>query len=389
MHIVIININRMVDYKGGMSKSFSDLANLFVAVGYKVTAICFDKNQGNPGFPISSEVRFLNAYSKIPLLNQSLCKAIRSFSLDRKRRRAKRDLIDLDWMRNCFKLCLENISGIDLIISFQPESTYFLEKIMEETSQHIPVITMVHSTPEEVFGKEVFPYLYDYVAKSQAVQVLRPEFVEPVKSLFPGMKIEVIPNFINDGYKQSKHLSKKIICVSRVVPGKRIDLLVESFAVLQDKYPGWVVEIYGELERDKKYVQKIKNLISSRGMTDRCFLMGTTDDIYGALESASIFAFPSQFEGFGIAMVEAMACGLPILACSDCASVNTINENGKTGYLTDPEVSAYASAMDTMMGSSEIRKKLGERASIKARNFSKEKIAVKWNQLIEAVSEHE
>ena len=369
-----------------MSRCFSEMSNLLVDFGYSVTAICFDKIQGNPGFPIDKKVKFVNACNGIPLANKSIIKNLRSLSLNRELRHAKRSLIDLNLIEQRVKILLNDSPVVDLFISFQPESTYILEKIKEKIGLRAPTITMLHSTPKEVFGRPVFTYIREYVSKSQAIQVLCSEFVPEVEAVFPNVPIKVIPNFVGDCYGVADYSKKKIICVSRIVPGKRIHLLVEAFAIIQSGFSDWVVEVYGELERDKEYTQKIRNLISKYNLEEIFILKGTTDNIAKVLSDSSIFAFPTSFDGFSVALIEAMATGLPTIACRDCPSVNKVVMDNVTGFLTASTPQAVALALEKLMNSLDLRHKFGAIARIEAKKYSRERVGAEWNALVTYVN---
>ncbi|MDY2868165.1 MAG: glycosyltransferase, partial [Mesosutterella sp.] len=77
------------------------------------------------------------------------------------------------------------------------------------------------------------------------------------------------------------------------------------------------------------------------------------------LKNASIFAFPSEYEGFSLALAEAFAMGLPAVGCKDCPSVNSLIKNESNGLLTDPTPEAFAEGLAKLMGSEELRRKYG------------------------------
>lgn len=385
MHIVIFNINRLVRYKGGMSKCFSEISNLLVDIGYDVSAICFDEEQGEPGFPLKQNVVFINACDGVKSRIFSLLKNLKSLHFSRAKRHANRDLIELARIQERVEGVLKRIHKVDLFISFQPEATYILSKILEYEKRQIPIITMLHSNPKEVLGKPVFNYIRDQVSRSSAIQVLQPEFAQQVKEFFPATKIRVIPNFVAEQFKKINYSEKKIICVSRVVPGKRIDLLIDAFELIRDRFPGWVVEVYGELSRNPDYVGKIKRMILERKVGKEFILRGVTNDIPGVISKASIFAFPSSFEGFPISLLEAMKAGLPAVGCKDCTGVNTLIVDGRTGYLSEPSAPSFAKALEQLMSSIDLRQTFGGQSQKEAEKYSRENVGEAWNQLIKSV----
>ena len=118
-------------------------------------------------------------------------------------------------------------------------------------------------------------------------------------------------------------------------------------------------------------------------MENRIFLMGQTHDIFTAYCEASIFAFPSAYEGFGLALVEAMSSGLPCIGYSAAAGVNEIIEDGKNGILVNDGVDSLAKGMSILIQNNEMRYKMGKNAHICAKAYSPEKIWEIWDKVLQ------
>ena len=104
------------------------------------------------------------------------------------------------------------------------------------------------------------------------------------------------------------------------------------------------------------------------------------------LNDASIFAFPSLFEGFGLALGEAMSKGLPSVGCLDCSAVNDLITNEKNGLLVNPTPREFADALLRLMDDYDLRVKLGTQARKDISKYSPEKIWSTWHDLIEEVT---
>lgn len=127
-------------------------------------------------------------------------------------------------------------------------------------------------------------------------------------------KAVIIPNpVIRNSYTVNHFQIKaryKIIHAARLDTGcKQQHLAIMCFAQLASKYVNWDFELWGE-GPDRKLLEK---QILDLNMQERIFLMGFTDNPIQKLSEADIFVFPSKYEGFGLALVEAMSVGLPCI----------------------------------------------------------------------------
>ena len=126
-------------------------------------------------------------------------------------------------------------------------------------------------------------------------------------------------------------------------------------------------------------------MISSSNLSDRIFIKGATDKVPEKLREADIFAFPSAFEGFGMALAEGMSVGLPAVGYKSCPAVNELIKDGETGFLCDDGVEPLAQALDKLMGDKELRVQMGKSAKADMAQFAPEKIWDKWEDLMEKV----
>lgn len=227
---------------------------------------------------------------------------------------------------------------------------------------------------------------YKYaVSKSDVVQVLMPEYIQIAQRLHPTTKIVCIPNIAP--FQEANPLphiaSKKIINIARIAEQKRPDLLIRAFAIIKDKYPDWICEWWGEITVEPTLTNQIQKLIDELQLHNRFFLKGTTKNSKNELCNASIFAFPSKFEGQSLSLLEAMSMGLPTIGCLDCPSVNTIIRDHENGILSLPSPESYAEALEELMLDKEMRMRLGNQAKIDMQQYSPEKIWSRWTNVIE------
>ena len=126
--------------------------------------------------------------------------------------------------------------------------------------------------------------------------------------------VEVIPDPLAfDITEVSPLKAKRVIAVGRYVYQKGFDLLLQAWAKIEKLFPDWELAIYGMGDRSS-----YENLAQQLGINmNRCHLNGSTQNIRKEYLESSLFVFSSRFEGFGMVLIEAMACGLPVVSF-DC-----------------------------------------------------------------------
>lgn len=378
-HIVLVDIWRVVNAKGGTEKVFCEMANELTKRGYKVTAICHDENQGDPGFELRKEVCFINAYKKPSIFDQEPIRSIRSYRFNRDKSRERRHFLSCFWKAQNINRAFNFWDSVDVVISFQPETTFILKNILKLKN---PVITMFHLTPERFISRKSYRFRQSAVDASTCIQVLVPEYIDIVKKVHPNARVVCIPNVAPQYDEVSSLETKRIINVARVSPQKRPDLLIEAFALLKDQYPDWICEWYGEAEVHEECSKRIQQIIKKEMLEDKFLFMGASSNIPQKLTSSSIFAFPSEYEGLSLALLEAMSAGLPVVGCVDCPSVNSIIKNGVNGFLVQPEPKEFAEALSKLMDSQRLRQELGTQAKETSKAYSPESVWQMWDQLL-------
>lgn len=181
--------------------------------------------------------------------------------------------------------------------------------------------------------------------------------------------------------KKSDASQKVLLFVSRLeIQQKGLDLLIDIAEELFHKrgYHGWKLQIVGSgpgLEQTKKWVEQYE-------LEPQVEFLGEQKDVAKFYCEASIFLSTSRWEGFGLVVVEAMECGLPVVSFQTDGPSEII-EHGKNGYLVEnQDVCAFADALEILMKQEELRKTFSQNARIRARDFYPERIVEQWENLI-------
>ncbi|MBQ3664771.1 MAG: glycosyltransferase family 4 protein [Lachnospiraceae bacterium] len=145
-----------------------------------------------------------------------------------------------------------------------------------------------------------------------------------------------------------------ILSVGNLYHVKNQDVIIKAVAKIHDK--GIYYLIAGEGEKKEEY----QKMIHGYGMEDRIRLIGFRDDISELCYASDVFAHPSKREGLGMAPLEAMAAGLPILT-SNVGGINSYSVSGKTGYKYAPDdVWGFAHGIQKLKNHPGLRKKMGK-----------------------------
>lgn len=195
----------------------------------------------------------------------------------------------------------------------------------------------------------------------------------------PGVRIEPLPNCIPDpDIEPVDGSSRYVIAAGRLVRMKRYDLLIEAFAKVAAERPDWKLRIYGNgAERER-----LRGLIGDLGLYNHVFLMGAASPIEAEWAKGSICAVTSEFEAFGMTIVEAMRCGLAVVSADCPLGPPEIIEDGVDGVLVPSgDRDALASALLRVIGDDGLRRSLGAAARRNAARFDPAPVAVRCERL--------
>lgn len=221
---------------------------------------------------------------------------------------------------------------------------YMAKKMLEDEGIRIPMITTLHGTDITLVGNHPFykPAVSFSINKSDIVTSVSSSLRDDTYRLFDiKKKIVVIPNFIEPNKNQSDEVLKcnrsmmaaeneKIIThISNFRKVKRIDDVVNIFYNIQKKIPSKLMMVGEGPEK-----QMAEDLCYSLGIQDKVIFFGNSSEIDKILCYSDLFLLPSETESFGLAALEAMACGVPVIS-SNSGGLPEVNIEGYSGYLSN------------------------------------------------------
>ena len=381
---------RIVNSAGGGKRVFCEMANALVARGHEVYAVCNDFRNGRPFYTLDDRVHFINldgsGRRKIKLL--TWFKGIQSFLPVGVKEILERYIVEPMNQK-------KSEPFVQLIRKVQPDvvipyfvGDYFL--MLRQPMLDVPVILMNHNSAE------VFVNFINTREKAVKIntcphlQVLQHNSILEIQKVYHG-PIHVIPNTVPQVEEKdladltAEKPQKTIVMISRMHPDKQQHMLIQAFERLAMDYPEWNVAIYGPPSK-QKYLRQLENMIVSLRLTGRVELLGATDRPLDVLRQADIFAFPSSSEGFGLALTEAMAVGLPCVGLKTTSSVNELIVDGVNGFLAENTPADFAEKLKILMDNQNLRVKQGRSGHEMMKQYAPETIWNQWEELIRQVA---
>lgn len=220
---------------------------------------------------------------------------------------------------------------------------YMAKKMLKEQGITIPMVTTLHGTDITLVGNHPFykPAVNFSINKSEVVTSVSKSLRDDTLRLFDTDKtISVVPNFI-DFEKQKDSFggcNRQLIAedderilthISNFREVKRIPDVINVFYKVQKKLKSKLIMV-GEGPE----VQPAKELTEKLGIEDKVLFLGKTNEVNKILCFSDLFLLPSESESFGLAALEAMSNGVPVVA-SKVGGISEVVKNGTAGYLAD------------------------------------------------------
>jgi N-acetyl-alpha-D-glucosaminyl L-malate synthase BshA len=222
-------------------------------------------------------------------------------------------------------------------------AAYMAKKILEQEGKKIPVITTLHGTDITLVGRDktYAPVVAFSINQSDAITAVSNNLRDETYKIFPIEKeIEVIYNFVDVQRFTRKPIDafKKVIApggerillhASNFRKLKRVQDVVKVFYEVQKEIPSKLLFVGDGPER-----QVAEELGRSLGVGDEIRFVGKQEQMEDILAIADLFLLPSEYESFGLAALEAMAAGVPVIS-TNAGGLKEINIDGETGYMAD------------------------------------------------------
>lgn len=197
-----------------------------------------------------------------------------------------------------------------------------------------------------------------------------------------GPSVHALPDALPNGPWPRSRMDNRIVAAGgRWVPVKAYDRLIRAFAIVADKRPDWRLRLYGGGPEEKL----LRSLIRDLDLHNHIYFMGTTPDLTGEFAKASIVATTSRSEALGMTILEAMGCGVPVVAFDGARGPTEFVATGYNGVLVpegDGELERFATALLTLIDDDRRRRSMAAGALETAARHSAAEVAEQWEKLI-------
>ena len=201
-------------------------------------------------------------------------------------------------------------------------------------------------------------------------------------------KVVCIPNMLVSypGQEPDKtHVQKRVISVGRYAYPKGYDMLLESWLIVQKAHPDWSLHIYGSHDGSEGEYERLKEQIKQHQLNN-VFLHQSTNEIYSCYTKSDFFVMSSRYESFGLVLIEAMSCGLPVISFDCKYGPQSIIQNGETGVLVPHnDITKMAVAICSMIEHGKDRQRMGKNGRIEAWKYLPEQIMPLWHDFYKSL----
>jgi glycosyltransferase involved in cell wall biosynthesis len=188
------------------------------------------------------------------------------------------------------------------------------------------------------------------------------------------------PHHDSTAIKLRYGLHRYLLYVGNLHPHKNLARLIQAFAHFSSRVPHQLVLVG---KKDSRFYPSLEMLVEQLGLNGRVVFLDYVkqDDLGGMYTGAEAFVFPSLYEGFGLPLLEAMACGIPVVSGNTGAPAEVA---GEAGILVDPHsVKDLAEALEYVLTTRGIRQDLQERGLRRAQQYRWDRTARKISGIIE------
>ena len=269
-------------------------------------------------------------------------------------------------------------------------AAFMAKQILAAQGVHIPYVTTLHGTDITLVGRDPSfePVITFCMNESDAITAVSESLREDTYKHFNATKdILVIPNFVHPRSKTINNIqeirrryandNEPIMChISNFRKVKRVDDVLKMFDKVNQKIPSKLLMVGDGPERFG-----LEELCAQLGLCDRVVFIGKVRETQEVLEISDLFVLPSETESFGLAALEAMAMGVPVIS-SNTGGIPEVNINGETGFMSEVgDVEDMAKNAIYILEDEDRKKNFGENALARSKVFDIDAVVRQYEDL--------
>ena len=364
-----------VNLAEGFDRVIIEKANYFAEHGYD-TIICVSSHAlAEPYFPISDKVRVidlgLNFHQQYG--HNLLYRAYIYFTLMHRYKKAMQQLLAVEKP----DVVITSLGReIDFIADMQDGSVKIGEShIAKDFARNFHLMEQ-RGFPYRQIARHWRQKLEKAVRKLDALVLLTQHDADSWAGL---TRTEIIPNSMPFFPEQASSCeNKQVIFVGRFSEQKGLNYLMKTWEGVYKKHKDWTLHMYGEGEQKAILL----NLIEEAGLTDAVVVHEPTRQIMEKYQESSIFLLTSRFEGLPMVLIEAQACGLPIVSFNCPWGPADIIKNGEDGFLVEYlNTDEATEKVCLLIEDTELRKRMGKQARINVQRYRRDRVMKQWTDL--------
>lgn len=367
---------------GGTERVVSVKANYFADVlGYDVTVIVTEGKNGNSFFPLSDKVKVINLGINFEeLWNISF---FRKILLYLHKQRKYRSLLTMELMKIRPDITITTLRReINFINSINDGSKKIGEQHLSRTNYR-KIDTRFTKYYEMLFFRWWKDRVVSNLIKLVKLVVLTNDAVAEWPEL---TNIRMIPDPLPLKVNSVSSLTaKRVITVGRYSYEKGYDILLRIWSVVEKECKDWQLDVFA-MGDPTPYVKMMDDLSIDK---KRCHLHSSVVDVEEEYLKSSILVQPSRTEGFGLVLVEAMACGLPVISF-DCENgPRSIISHGEDGFLIPPfDIDLFSDSLVRLMNNNDLRKAMGLKGQLKSQRYQIDSVGKQWKLLFDELMQN-